>query len=181
MDVDADFAAALADWHEFFAAVAGAAATLVGLLFVALALSPAIMADEGPAGVRVWAGQTFHSFLVVLAFALVALIPDDTGRALAITLAILGGQGVVRVVGDVRQARADPDPTWRGRRALSRFAAPAAAYACCLWAAAAAWRGDEDAFGWLVAATFLLVVSASASCWDLLKAIGSRPPPAAGG
>ncbi len=161
MDVDAGFAAALADWRDFFAAVAGAAATLVGLLFVALALSPAVMADEGPAGLRVWSGQTFHSFLVVLAIALVALIPAETGRALAITLAI-------------------PDPAWRGRPALARAAAPAAAYACCLWAGIAAWRGDDDAFGWLVTATFLLVVSASVSCWDLLKAIGGRPPPAAG-
>ena len=177
----AEFAAALGEWHEFFAAVAGAAATLVGLLFVALALSPAIMADEGEAGMRVWARQTFHNFLVLLAIALVALIPDETGRTLAITLAILGGQGVVRVGTDLRQARADPDPTWRGRQALSRFAAPAAAYACCLWAAIEAWRGDENAFGWLVAATFLLVVSAAASCWDLLKAIGSRPPPAGHG
>jgi hypothetical protein len=181
MDVDAGFAAALADWRDFFAAVAGAAATLVGLLFVALALSPAVMADEGPAGLRVWSGQTFHSFLVVLAIALVALIPAETGRALAITLAILGGQGAVRVAGDLRRARADPDPAWRGRPALARVAAPAAAYACCLWAGIAAWRGDDDAFGWLVAATFLLVVSASVSCWDLLKAIGGRPPPAAGG
>ena len=174
--MDAEFAAALAEWHDFFAAVAGAAATLVGLLFVALALNPASMDDDGSVGVRVWSGQTFHSFLVVLAVALVTLIPDETGRALAITLAILGGQGVVRVGGDLRQARADPDPTWRSRQALMRFAAPTAAYVCCLWAAAEAWRGDEDAFGWLVAATFLLVVSASASCWDLLKAIGGRPP-----
>ena len=68
--------AALAEWHDFFAAVAGVAATLVGLLFVALALNPAVMADDGPAGLRTWAGQTFHSFLMVLVIALVVLIPD---------------------------------------------------------------------------------------------------------
>ena len=177
--METDFAAALAEWHEFFAAVAGASATLVGLLFVALALSPAIMADEGPAGLRVWSGQTFHSFLVVLAIGLVALIPDETGTTLAITLAILGGQGIVRLSLDLRLARRDPDPIWHGRQALLRFAAPAAAYVCCLWAAAEAWRGHEKAFDWLVGATFLLVISASSTCWDLLKAVGTRRPPSA--
>src|SRR3712207_3029792 len=42
-------------WHDFFTAVAGVAATLVGLLFVALALNPAVMADDAPTGLRTWA------------------------------------------------------------------------------------------------------------------------------
>ena len=50
--MESDFAAALAEWHDFYAAVAGIAATLVGLLFVALGLNPRIMADDGPAGMR---------------------------------------------------------------------------------------------------------------------------------
>ena len=175
--MDADFAAAAAEWHDFFAAVAGAAATLVGLLFVALALRPAIVADDGPAGLRAWAGQTFHSFLAVLAIALVALIPAASPRGLAITLVALGAQGAARVVADLRRARTDPDPAWRGRRALWHFAAPAAAYATCLWAAAEAWGGDAAALGWLVAVIFLLVMGAAGSCWDLLKAIGARQRP----
>jgi hypothetical protein len=66
--------AALTAWHDFFAAVAGVSATLVGLLFIALALNPAVMADDGPAGLRTWAGHNFHSFLLVLVIALVVLI-----------------------------------------------------------------------------------------------------------
>ena len=61
--------ATLTAWHDFFAAVAGVSATLVGLLFVALALNPAVMADDGLAGLGTWAGQTFHNFLIVLAVA----------------------------------------------------------------------------------------------------------------
>ena len=71
--MNGDFAAALADWHEFFTAVAGIAATLVGLLFVALGLNPRIMADDGPTGLRVWSGETFHSFVVLLILGLAAL------------------------------------------------------------------------------------------------------------
>ena len=85
--------AALAAWHDFFAAVAGVSATLVGLLFVALALNPAIMADDSPAGLRTWAGHTFHSFLLVLAIALVVLIPDTGPLGLGLPLLILGVWG----------------------------------------------------------------------------------------
>ena len=175
--MDADFAAALAEWHDFYAAVAGAAATLLGLLFVALALSPAIMADAGPAGLRVWSGQTFHAFLVVLGIALAGLIPAESPRGLAVALLVLGALGAARVAGDLRRVRADPDPAWSGRRALWRFAAPAAAYALCLWAGAEAWRSDTAALGWLVAVFFLLTMGAASTCWDLLKAIGARQRP----
>jgi hypothetical protein len=168
------FGTTLAEWHDFYAAVAGIAAALVGLLFVALALRPAIMANAGPAGVRVWSGQTFHSFLVVLVLALIALIPDDDASTLVVTLLILGLQGLVRVAFDVRRARRDPDPQWSSRRALTRFGSPVLAYLISLWAAWALWQGDDDALGWVVAVVFLLLLNATGNCWDLLKAIG-RP------
>lgn len=172
--METGFASAVAEWNDFFGAVAGAAATLIGLLFVALALSPTTMGEKGPAGLRALSEQSFLSFLSVLVIALVALIPDATPQGLAITLLIVGIQGAWRVVGDLRRARADPDPDWRGRQALSNRAVPAVASAICLWAATEAWRGDDDALSWLGVVIFLLVFSAAASCWDLLKAIGDR-------
>ena len=140
------------------------------------------MADDGPAGLRVWSGQTFHSFLVVLVIGLVALVPDESPTALVITLGVVGVQGVVRVGSDLRRARADPDPHWSGLRALTRFVSPVIAYLLCLWVAHALWRGEVDALGWLVAVVFLLMMSAASNCWDLLREIGDRhgsgPPPA---
>ncbi len=172
--MDAGFASAVAEWHDFFAAVAGVSATLVGLLFVSLALNPLVMGDRRPAGLRTWAGQTFHNFLVVLTVSLVALIPQLSVIALAATLLIVGGLGVIRVASDVRRTRTDPDPSWRQRSALMRFASPLAGYLCCLWAAVGVWRGDFDELGWLVGFVFFLMFSAASSCWDLLKVIGDR-------
>ncbi len=174
MDVDAGFAAAFADWRDFFAAVAGAAATLVGLLFVSLALSPAIMADDGPAGLRTWAGQTFHNFLMVLAVALVALVPDTGPVGFGLPLLMLGGWRVAGVVGDARRVRRDPAPEWRGQLVLTRFAGPLAGYAATLWVGTQAVRGDVEAVGWLVATVFFLMMSAAGNCWDLLREIGDR-------
>src|SRR5215212_6897119 len=169
-----DSFAALADWHDFFTAVAGIAATLVGLLFVALALNPAVMADDGPAGLRTWAGQTFHSFLMLLVFALVVLIPDPGPQGLGLPLLILGIWGVVRVIADARRVRSDPSPEWHGRPVLTRFASPLAGYVIAVWVGIQALQGDADAVGWLVATAFFLMMSAASNCWDLLREIGDR-------
>ncbi len=169
----------LAEWRDFFATVAGVAATLVGLLFVALALNPAVMADSGPAGLRTWAGQTFNSFLMVLVIALVVLIPDADPLGLGVPLLILGGWGVVRVIADLRQVRSDPAPEWHGRHVVARFASPLAGYAITLWVGAQVIGGDADAVGWLVATVFFLMMSAASNCWDLLREIGDRHQDAA--
>lgn len=170
-----DFAAALEAWDAFFATVAGISATLVGLLFVAIGLNPRIMADDGPTGLRVWSGFTFHSFLVLLVIGIVGLVPVSARETLAVTLAILGIQGIARVITDVRRVRSDPDRTWSGWHSLLRFASPGAAYVICLWVAYGIATNDPDELGWLVAVVFLLLISALASCWELLKEIGDRP------
>jgi hypothetical protein len=172
--VESAFVESVIGWRDFFGAVAGASATLVGLLFVALALNPAIMADDGPAGLRAWTGQTFHSFLTLLILALVVLIPDPSPTTLGISLLFISGQGMLRVVKDFRGARADPDPEWHGRSGFQTFGYPIGAYIICLWVSIEVWRGDPDMMGWLVAVVFLLVISASISCWELLKTIGDR-------
>jgi hypothetical protein len=174
--METEFATGIAEWRDFYAAIAGAAATLLGLLFVSMALNPAVMRDDSPNGMRVWAAQTFHNFLVVLAIALTALIPDQSPPGMGILLAILGVQGMYRVARDARIAHRDPSPIWRGKSWLTRFAAPAVAYILCSWAAVEAFLDDEDAMmGLLIPVIFLLVISASSSCWDLLKEIGNEP------
>jgi hypothetical protein len=161
-------------WQGFYTTVAGLSATLVGLLFVGLGLNPRIITAGGPSGMRVLAAQTFHNFLVLLVIALVALVPDSTGRSLAITLLIVGVQGVIRVALDLRHARRDPDPTWSAVQALSRYISPALAYGICLWLVIDLWDGVTDALGGIVAIVFLLLLSATVNCWDLLEAIGNQ-------
>lgn len=168
--MNADFEAAITEWNAFFSLSAGVAATLIGLLFVALALNPAIMADDGPAGLRVWSGQTFHSFLMVLTLSMIAVIPADSGAPIAIALAIVGITGLIGLFRAVDSARRDPD--WRLSHAVWRFFSPILAYGICLWAAYLAREQDPDALSWMVAIVFLLVMSAASSCWDLLKELG---------
>ena len=68
------------------------------------------MADDGPAGLRTWAGHTFHSFLLVLVIALFVLIPD-TGRCIGLAAAHPGRLGRRPVIIDARRVRSDPHPS----------------------------------------------------------------------
>jgi hypothetical protein len=168
------FADQIQSWEGFFTTVAGLAATLAGLLFVGLGLNPRIMAPGGPPGMRVLAAQTFHHFLVLLVIALVALAPDETARPLAVTLLIVGGQGIIRVGLDLRRARQAHDPRWGMLQAVARSVWPAVAYALCLWLGVDLWDGVTAALGTLVAVVILLLVHVSINCWDLLAAIGAQ-------
>ena len=168
------FADQIQTWEGFFTTVAGLAATLAGLLFVGLGLNPRIMAPDGPPGMRVLAAQTFHHFLVLLVIALIALAPTETARPLAITLLIVGVQGVVRVGLDLRQARRAHDPHWGMLQALARSVWPAAAYALCLSLGVDLWDEVPDALGSMVVVVLLLLVHVSINCWDLLAAIGAQ-------
>ena len=166
------FAEQIGEWHEFYTTVAGLSATLVGLLFVGVGLNPRIISKTGPAGMRVLSAQTFHNFIILLVIALVILIPDDSARTLTITLLIVGVQGILRVAFDLRNARRDPDPHWSAVQALARYVFPALAYLICLGVAVVLSDSTSDALGWLVAVVFLLIMSATSNCWDLLEAIG---------
>ena len=84
------FGETLASWSGFYGSVAAVAATLIGPLFVALALNPKIMNTRSRSGIIALAGQTFHSFLVVMVLALIAQIPDDSRRTLVIALVFVG-------------------------------------------------------------------------------------------
>ena len=167
-----EFGAAVAAWEEFYDVVAAAAGTLLGLLFVSLAINPRMMSNTGPDARRVWSEQTFHSFLVLLVIAIVALIPDQTPAGMGIPLLIMGGQGLIKAIRDVRIAIQDPNPDWRGSHVVGRFLSPVMGYGICLWSAFLALRSDSDALDWLVPVIFLLMMSALISCWELLKSIG---------
>ena len=104
MQLETTFGGQLAPWHDFYALAGTAAATLMGLLFVALSLNPAVMADGGPVGLRAWAGQTMSNLIALLIVSLFCLMPDLDHPTLTTALVVVGLQGLVR--GTIRLATA---------------------------------------------------------------------------
>lgn len=166
----------LQDWTAFYAAVAGVAGVLVGLLFVALALSPAIMKDTSPPGLRIWCGETFHSLVAMLSFALLFLIPEPSGPGIGIPIVAISLLGLRQILVDIRSLRTDPDPRWSSRFAgLKQFSYMIAAEVGATVIGISLILGQGELIDWMVAPIFLLLINAAINCWDILKEIGNLP------
>lgn len=164
----------LLEWHDFYTAVAGVSGVLLGLLFVALALNPAIMADTAPDGLRSWSGEMFHALLVMLVFSLLFLIPFPTYLGLAIPILILAATGFARLARDIRRLRGSDDPDWSGTTGLQRFGWALAGYASATVVGLGLLLRNADFVDWMVMPIFLLLITAASNCWDILKEVGTK-------
>jgi hypothetical protein len=166
----------LQDWTDFYTAVAGVAGVLVGLLFVALALSPAIMKDSSPSGLRIWCSETFHGLVVMLSFALLFLIPDPNGLGIGIPIALISLAGLRQIRADVRALRNDPDPRWSAPHAgIKRFGYMIAAELSSLTIGISLMLNRSELIDWMVLPIFLLLINAAINCWNILKEVGNLP------
>jgi hypothetical protein len=81
--MDNAFSQALAEWTASYALMGGAAATLLGLLFVAVSVRLNIFHQHEVADVRDFAEFTFGTFLVAIAVAGFAIAPHAHRFSLA--------------------------------------------------------------------------------------------------
>jgi hypothetical protein len=78
-------------YHDFFGGCATVAGALIGLLFVAISVSPEKLAgDRSSADLQVKAGAAFSALVNTLVIALVALLPGTGFGAAIIALASTG-------------------------------------------------------------------------------------------
>ena len=177
--MDAAFAADLAAWGPFWAAAAGAAATLLGLLFVAVSLRLDLFRRHEVADVRDFAAYTFGGFLAALAVAGLALAPHQRPSTLALPLLGLGLAGLAGAAWVVREwARLNPAGGGPNRRRGWVVVAAAAAPFAGLVAVAFALPGGRGwALAGLAAAEGLLLGTATAGAWLLLTRAGADRGP----
>jgi hypothetical protein len=97
-----DLASSLADWTAYYALTGGAAATLLGLLFVAVSLRLNIFHQDAVADIRQFAGFTLGTFLTALAIAALVLAPHLTAATLALPLFLAGLLGIASVTAIAR-------------------------------------------------------------------------------
>src|SRR5438552_2681942 len=81
--MDSAFSQAVAGWHDFYMLLGGAAATLLGLLFVAVSLHTSQFTAGGDPALRMLALQTYANFLYLLLLALAFLQPEQNPGILA--------------------------------------------------------------------------------------------------
>jgi hypothetical protein len=171
------FEAYLRDWQVFYATLAAACATLVGLLFLAFTLrAESLNRRENAWQLRI-ARKSFGDFLLVLMTALIFLVPRMPPVGLAVGLSVLGAVwsgNVCRllvVMLRARERRLAP-------RYLLRVFGPSLSGGLGLIAVAAAvLLGYLGALYWLMAVLAALLASASSTAWTIMAGTGSRARP----
>lgn len=167
-----------AAFHEFFLAAAGVAGALIGLLFVAISVTPAAAGGKpGHLNQQIRAAVAMSMFLDALVVSLLALIPGGQylGNGSAV-LAIVGLTSTAALVITVARA---PDPSrtsWQYGRTMLLFAAVLAVYGLQLTSAlgmnaATAGTGQVKNLAVLVIIMFLMGI---ARAWEVVGATKPR-------
>ena len=100
-------AEALASWHEFYILLGTAAATLVGLLFVAATVGAGVFSPDRGAPVRVFLSATLLHFAGILIACLIVLVPVQSWASLGGMIGACGLFGLVYYGLTWRDMRAD--------------------------------------------------------------------------
>jgi hypothetical protein len=168
------FTETLAHWHDFYLAAGGAAATLVGLLFVALSLHLRTVVSQPD--VRALASVTLTDFICVLVIALLALIPTDRASTIGLELLLIAVLNVPRTLPIARAAFArERGSVFHPTLLLRRFGLSLIAYLGLAAVGVLFVTGEIDsALGWLVGVTIALLLTALRNTWDLLVTVGDQ-------
>jgi hypothetical protein len=191
--MDDSFARALDEWTTYFALMGGAAATLLGLLFVAVSLRLNIFHRHEVADVRDYAALTLGTFLVAITVAGITLAPHDHQGVIAPALLVVGVAGLLGVARVIRESRQldrgtpgsqpeSPSTRWRGWLYAVFSIVP---YVAVCAAAVLLWIAHPNALGWLAITEGWLLVSGTVIAWILLSHAGqsgdaaaaNEPPP----
>lgn len=170
------FAQAIAGWHDFYLMIGTAAATLVGLLFVSLSLNVDVITRKANGDLRVLAAETFNSFLCVLLFAVLFLIPDQGPMGLGLPLLGIGGYGLLRTVAWLFEARRMQPRAWGKSDVAQRFVIPTLCFGALVIIAISVLESQTRGLYWLIPVMIMLIVTASSNAWHLLLRL--REPPA---
>ena len=159
-------------WSGFYATIATVAATLLGLLFVAISINAESL-GPGHEDSRRLAEQGFQNYLAVLLVALVAMFPgmsSDTLGVVAISVTIVASIWVlIRFWQTLRDAR-----QLKGRfSSVRRHAVSVLGFVMLIYSAFRMRSGDpgQDAPDIFASALIVLVSSATVASWELLLRI----------
>lgn len=99
------FSEFVASWQTFYASLAGVAATFAGLLFVSLSLHLELLQRPELQGAKLLARHAFASFVFLVVFSLVFLIPAAGPAGLGIPLLLTGLMALAQTLPRIREVR----------------------------------------------------------------------------
>lgn len=166
------FEDAIAGWHDFYMLTAGAAATLLGLLFVAVSLNLRLFTDPDHPRLRADAAVTFSSFLYLILISLVIVGPNADADSLGWFLLIYSAIQLVMTQKESDRARRLLREGWRG---YLLELGPTLCYLGVIVVAIGAILGHTTMLtdDWMLPLVATLLGTATGNAWDLLLSVGA--------
>jgi FlaA1/EpsC-like NDP-sugar epimerase len=170
----------LAEWNGYYALMGGAAATLLGLLFVAVSLRLNIFRQRNVADIREFAVFTLATFMAALVIAALALAPHASRMVVSLVtllMAIVGLALSVVVLKTWRQLESPEEKALPGlspaeRQILLYGAGTSGPYLGLLVVALLLWRESPAALGLLALLEVWLLIAGTLATWLLLSHAG---------
>jgi len=158
-------------WFGFYAMVGGAAATLMGLLFVAVSINAAAILNEAHGHARRLAEQAFQNYVAVLLVSLLALFPSLSQLEFGVVTLLVTAASGLWVLVRFYQTLTQPRAASSRMQLLRRQIVSLLGFAMLIFAAAcmAANRGNDRNL--LAASTIVLLLAATRASWALLLGI----------
>ncbi len=158
-------------WSEFYSVIGGSAATLLGLLFVAVSINAAAVLNEAHQNSRRLAEQAFQNYLTVMMVSLLAIFPTmEISTFGIVTLAVTAVWGVWVLVRLYLALRRPYDPGLR-LQSLRRQFSSLVGFGMLIFAAVRMAFNLGDSRNLFAIATIVLLFSATTVSWQLLLGI----------
>ena len=170
--MESDFASAIGRWQSFQSLAGAVAATLLGLLFVAVSIRPTLVGRQDHPDILSIAAKSMGLFMLVILIALVSQIPDLRPSGMAIGLVIIAVMSLANTGYQIAVMRRILDE-WGPLFFVRRMLLPTAGYVILLVTSVAIYHGDDR---WLLAlgiTQILFLFTGTYNAWDRLIHPGS--------
>jgi len=175
MNMDPPLASLMHDWHDFYALVGTASATLVGLMFVAASIGANVFNKDHHEPMKAFVTPTVVHFSAVLLISIVLTVPTQTFASLA---AVLGCGGIAGLAYSGRQwlrVRSVADKIDLEDR-LFYGLIPVAGHLLIGVAAWALYARSPSSPELIAVALIVLLVAGIRNAWDMTVWIVTRSP-----
>jgi len=167
------YAQRIQEWQSFYATVAGACATIIGLVFVGLSVNVDILTRRENSESMRLAKQTFADLILVLLVALSFLVPRQNRGGLVLLLWVLALVWILAVQKSFREALAEQKGHVRIGYLLRVFGLSALGGFGLLFIGLLLRVGRVESLHWLVLVLAALLASAIRNSWYLLVHVRS--------
>jgi len=158
-------------WFGFYSTIGGIAATLLGLLFVAVSINASAILGDADEDSKRLAEQAFQNFLAVMMVALLAIFPrteiSTFGFATLAVAALWGVWGLIRLYMALRRPY---DPGLRFQSLRRQFSS-LVGFGMLIFAALSMAFDKGDSRNMFATAAIILLFSATTVSWELLLRI----------